>query len=80
MFSVAAFRLTTAANYAWSGLIDWRNAVEFMVGSALGGLLGVALATRIASSRRALTTLFAGIVFAVAGYMLDRTVAAGGLL
>ena len=73
LVAVAAFGLTTAANYAWSGLIDWQIATEFIAGGALGGLLGIALATRLGASRRVLSTLCAMVVFAVAAYMLAKT-------
>lgn len=74
LFSVSAFGLTTAANYALSGLIDWRIAAEFIAGGVVGGLLGVRLVTRLGARRRLLSTVFAGIVFAVAAYMAVRTV------
>lgn len=73
LFSVAAFGLTTAANYAASQLVDWRVAAEFIAGGAAGGAIGVWLATRLASRRRLLLQIFAGVVFAVAAYMLIRT-------
>ena len=74
LFSVAAFGLTTAANYARSGLIDWRIAAEFVAGGAVGGLLGIACATRLKARRRVLSTLFAVGVFAVAIYVLIRSI------
>ncbi len=73
LIGVGVFGLTTAANYALSGLIDWKIAIEFVVGGALGGWLGMQLAIRLASHRAALTYVFAGIIFAVAIYMLIRT-------
>ncbi|MBS0394998.1 MAG: TSUP family transporter, partial [Proteobacteria bacterium] len=73
LFSVAAFGLTTAVNYARSGFVDWSLAGEFVAGGALGGAAGVALATRLAAQRRLLTVAFAGLVFVVAAYMLVRT-------
>jgi uncharacterized membrane protein YfcA len=76
LLSVGAFGLTTAANYAWSGLIDWRVAAEFILGGALGGLAGIRLAVRLAGRQGVLTRLFAGVIFAVALYMLLRTVVA----
>jgi hypothetical protein len=76
LFSVGAFGLTTAANYARSGLIDWRVAAEFVIGGAAGGLFGIGLATRLATQRRVLSMIFAGVIFAVAAYMLIRTGAA----
>ena len=76
LFSVGAFGLTTAANYALSGLVDWRVAVEFIAGGALGGWLGMRLAVGMAARRRALAYIFAAVIFLVAAYMLARTGAA----
>ena len=75
LFSVAAFGFTTAANYAWSGLIDWPVALVFIAGGAAGGLLGIRLATRISGRRGALARIFAGLVILVAVYMAVRTLA-----
>jgi uncharacterized protein len=70
LFSVAAFGFTTAASYAWSGLIDWPVAGVFIAGGALGGLVGVRLATRLAARRAVLTKFFATFVILVAAYMV----------
>ncbi|HUJ97810.1 MAG TPA: TSUP family transporter, partial [Stellaceae bacterium] len=60
-------------NYALSGLVDWRIALELIAGGAAGGWLGMRLAVRMAAERRTLTYVFAAVVFAVAAYMLVRT-------
>lgn len=73
LFSVGAFGLTTAVNYALSGLVDWRIALEFIAGGALGGWLGTRLAVGMASQRRRLVYVFAAVIFVVAAYMLVRT-------
>jgi uncharacterized protein len=73
LFSVGAFGLTTAVNYALSGLVDWRIALELIASGAAGGWLGMRLAIRMAAERRTLTYVFAAVVFAVAAYMLVRT-------
>lgn len=73
LIGVGVFGLTTATNYALSGLIDWKIAVEFVLGGALGGWFGMRLAMRLASHRTALNYVFAGIIFTVAAYMLIRT-------
>jgi Sulfite exporter TauE/SafE len=52
LISVSAFGFTTAASYAISGMIDWRVATEFIVGGALGGVLGIRLASRFGARRR----------------------------
>lgn len=76
LVAVSAFGLTTAANYAWSGLVDWRLAAIFLVGGVVGGVAGAALARRLADKRGALSVIFALVIFAVATYMLVRGVGA----
>ena len=73
LVSVTAFGLTTAGNYAWSGLVDWPLAGLFVVGGLVGGLLGASSAKSLANRRGALTTAFAVLIFAVAAYMLVRS-------
>ena len=45
-------------------------------GGALGGVLGAKLAKRLAGTTGRLTTIFAGLIFAVAAYMLWKSAAA----
>lgn len=73
LFSVGAFGAATATSYAFDGLVDWRLAAFLIGGGAFGGLLGAALASRLAQQRGLLQRLFAGVLFAVAAYMLLRT-------
>lgn len=73
LVAVAAFGLTTALNYARSGLVDWILAATFIVGGAAGGLLGARIAHRLSGVEGRLTTLFAMLIFAVAGYMLWKS-------
>jgi uncharacterized protein len=79
LLSVGSFGLATAVNYATSGLVDWVVALEFIAGGVAGGLLGTRLATHLAGKRAALNRIFAGLVFAVAIYMLYKNAAAFGL-
>lgn len=74
LLAVGAFGLATALNYAWSGLIDWGLAVEFIGGGILGGLVGMLLATQLATYKNTLNRIFAGLIFMVAGYVLYRSV------
>jgi uncharacterized membrane protein YfcA len=74
LFSVGAFGLTTAVNYAASGLVDWLLAAEFIAGGLAGGFVGIRLSTRLAARRRALNLVFAVVIVLVALYMLARTV------
>ena len=73
LVSVTAFGLTTAGNYAWSGLVDWPVAGLFVAGGMLGGFLGVRAAKSLAGRQGALTTAFAALIFVVALYMLVRS-------
>jgi hypothetical protein len=74
LVAVSAFGLTTAVNYAWSGLVDWRLAAIFLAGGVVGGLAGATLARHLADKRGALNVTFALVIFAVATYMLVRSV------
>ena len=73
LVAVTAFGLTTALNYASSGLIDWGLAGAFIGGGVIGSALGARIARRLAKETGRLAILFAVIVFAVASYMLART-------
>ena len=76
LVAVTAFGLTTALNYAFSGLIDWGLAAAFIGGGVLGSALGARAARSLARETGHLATLFAMIVFCVALYMLARTASA----
>ncbi len=76
LVSVGVFGLTTAANYAVSGFVDWRVAAEYLAGGALGGWAGASLAVRLAKERRLLHRTFAGVLVVVALYMLSRSLSA----
>ncbi|CEJ15999.1 Sulfite exporter TauE/SafE [bacterium YEK0313] len=73
LVAVTAFGVTTAASYAFSGLIDWTLAALFVVGGALGGLLGASTAKSLSNKKGALNTIFATLIVAVAVYMLARS-------
>jgi len=72
LVSVAIFGATTSANYAVSGLVDFRLAGLLLAGGVLGGVLGLqaarALAQRALMARRA----FAGMGLLVAIYVAAR--------
>ncbi|MGC9269432.1 sulfite exporter TauE/SafE family protein [Acidiphilium sp.] len=79
LLSVGTFGLTTAVNYSISGLVDWRVAIEFILGGIIGGLIGTRLAVALAPRRAALNRIFAGLVFVVAIYMIYRNAASVGV-
>ena len=72
LVAVTAFGLTTAASYAWSGLISWELAGLFIAGGVAGGLLGTRLARHLSARRGALNMVFSAVIIVVALYMLAR--------
>ncbi|SCW93998.1 sulfite exporter TauE/SafE family protein [Ancylobacter rudongensis] len=73
LVAVTAFGLTTAFNYALSGLVNWPLAFTFIAGGALGSVAGMKLAQRLSGRTGRLTTVFATLIFAVASYMLFKS-------
>jgi uncharacterized membrane protein YfcA len=69
LVAVTSFGLTTALNYAASGLVDWPLAAVFVVGGLAGSLGGAAAARRLSASGH-LSKVFAALIFGVAAYML----------
>jgi uncharacterized membrane protein YfcA len=76
LVAVAAFGLTTSANYALSNLVDWPLAVVFVFGGIGGGLVGTRAAHHLSAKRDTLTISFAILVFGVAAYMVWKSLAA----
>jgi uncharacterized membrane protein YfcA len=74
LVAVTAFGLTTAASYAWSGLISWGLAGLFIAGGIAGGLIGTRFARHLSARRGALNIVFASVIIAVALYMLARNI------
>jgi uncharacterized protein len=74
LVAVTAFGMTTAASYAWSGLVSWALAGLFVAGGIAGGLAGTRAARHLAARRGALNIVFAVVIIAVALYMLARNI------
>lgn len=74
LVGVTAFGITTAANYAASGSVDWAIAALFLAGGVFGGVFGSRTAHALASRRGYLTIAFATLIFLVAIYVLVRSV------
>jgi hypothetical protein len=72
LVAVTAFGLTTAASYAYSGLVSWRLAALFIAGGLVGGLAGTSSARHLSERRGALNIVFATVIILVALYMLAR--------
>jgi uncharacterized membrane protein YfcA len=74
LVSVSAFGVTTATNYAFSGLVDWPLAATILGGGVIGGLIGAATSRRLSAERGALAVVFAGIVAVTGFYVIWRAV------
>jgi uncharacterized protein len=74
LVAVTAFGMTTAASYAWSGLVSWALAGLFVAGGLAGGLAGTRSARHLAARRGALNIVFSIVIIAVALYMLARNI------
>ena len=72
LIAVTAFGLTTALNYAASGMVDWVLAGIFILGGVVGSFIGTRAAGKLAGKGQ-LTTIFAGLVLVVAFYMLWKS-------
>ncbi len=75
LVAVTAFGATTAASYAYSGLVAWQLAGVFVAGGIVGGLLGVHAARYLAPRRGMLNVVFATIIICVGIYMLVHSLA-----
>lgn len=80
LVAVAVFGLTTALNYAHSGLVDWTLAGVFIGGGVVGGVLGGRLASRLSARKGMLNLVFAGLIIVVAIYMLYQSAGALGAI
>ena len=73
LVSVGTFGLTTALNYARSGMLDWTVAGLYIGGGIVGGWIGTRVATHLGRhSKSTLNTIFATLVAMVACYMLYK--------
>jgi uncharacterized membrane protein YfcA len=70
LVAVFAFGITTAINYAISGLVDWLLAIAFICGGLFGGVFGALAARRLSARRGVLTRIFAALIFVVAAYVI----------
>ena len=69
LVAVTAFGATTAANYALSGLVDWRIAGLFVAGGIVGGIAGTWAGKKLADRKGSLATIFAGFVIFIGIYV-----------
>jgi hypothetical protein len=69
LVAITVFGATTAANYAISGLVDWRIAGLFIAGGVAGGLIGTFAGSRLASRKDTLAMVFAVFVILIGLYV-----------
>jgi uncharacterized membrane protein YfcA len=73
LVAVGTFGMTTALNYAASGLVDWPVALLFILGGVAGGWIGALIAKRLSAQRQTLTRLLGCMLVVVSAYMLYRS-------
>lgn len=78
LMAVSAFGFATAGSYALTGKVDWFVAFEYVLGGAAGGYVGALLMRRLALRRELLARLFAGLLAAVAVYVIAINATAFG--
>jgi hypothetical protein len=78
LVAVTAFGATTAANYAVSGLVDWRIAGLFILGAAAGGAAGMVLGKLLGRNRNGLRYVFSAVVIAVGIFIVWQGASALG--
>ena len=69
----AAHGAATSFNYALTGQVDWTLAGLLLLGGAVGGVVGLFAAKRLAGHSRLARSLFAGMIIVVAGYVAWRS-------
>ncbi|MFN3515786.1 MAG: sulfite exporter TauE/SafE family protein [Novosphingobium sp.] len=79
LVAVSAFGITTALNYAASGLLDWAIAGAFIAGGVAGSVIGTRAAGALAGSKGTLNTIFAIMIVCVALYTLWKSWQAMGV-
>ncbi len=73
LVAVGTFGMTTAINYAVSGLVDWPIALLFILGGVAGGWIGARIAKQLSAQRQTLTRLLGCMLVLVSAYMLYRS-------
>jgi hypothetical protein len=73
LVAVAAFGAATAGSYAFSGLVDWRVALIFLLGGVLGGVAGLAASRGLARRKGALGSILAAVIVATGVYVVTRS-------
>ena len=70
LISVGTFGVVTAATYLLKGLVESLISLLYLAGGMAGGYAGARAASAV--PRRTLRKIFAGMLIAVAVYVMDR--------
>lgn len=65
-----------SANYALSGLVDWRLAGLLLFGGIVGGVIGLSIAKRLSVHALLARRLSASLILLVAAYVAIRALGA----
>lgn len=74
LVAITVFGAATSANYAWSGLVEWNIAANFIAGGIAGGLVGTLLQTRLTPQKGLLNSIFASFVAATGCFVIFKGV------
>lgn len=72
LVAVAAFGLTTATSYAFSGFVDWWLVAILVAGGVAGTTAGIFAGRRLAAHKALLRTGFGALVIAVGLFVASK--------
>jgi uncharacterized protein len=74
LVAITIFGVATSANYAWSGLVEWNIATNFVAGGIVGGIVGTLLQSRLVAQKALLNSIFACFVVAIGCFVIFKGV------
>ena len=74
LVAITIFGAATSANYAWSGLVEWNIATNFISGGIVGGIVGTLLQSHLVGKKGLLNSIFACFVIAIGCFVIFKGV------
>lgn len=74
LVAITIFGAATSANYAWSGLVEWHIATNFIAGGIVGGIVGTLLQSHLLGQKGLLNSVFACFVVATGCFVILKGV------
>jgi uncharacterized protein len=74
LVAITIFGAATSANYAWSGLVDWNIAANFIAGGIVGGGAATLLQSWLVAQKGLLNSIFACFVIAIGCFVIFKGV------